>query len=239
MNRRASYITCQANFDGYIMFWGGRQILEDQKIPRRRPPRFDLTGGMVCLDFINTLDDRFSDQPKELLKSYVDLARFGEDTGVLSTLQVDRLLPLSLQNADLAQQALNSAIKMREAMHPVFWAVVQRKPVPKMPLVVLNGYVQDAAQHANLAPGVGHFEWKFDEFSNDFQAPLWPIARSAAELLASDQLQFVRACASKTCEWLFLDVSKNHRRRWCDMTKCGNRAKARNFYTRQKKASAH
>jgi hypothetical protein len=40
-------------------------------------------GGPVCLDFINTLDDRFSSEPKELLKSYIDLARFGEDTGII------------------------------------------------------------------------------------------------------------------------------------------------------------
>ena len=53
----------------------------------------------------------------------------------------------------------------------------------------------------------------------------WPIARSAADLLASDQLAYVRACSSKVCEWFFLDTSKNHHRRWCDMTRCGNRAK--------------
>ncbi len=67
---------------------------------------------------------------------------------------------------------------------------------------------------------------------------LWAIARSAADLLASDELPYVRACASKTCEWLFLDVSKNHGRRWCDMTKCGNRAKFRSYYKRKKKQSA-
>jgi predicted RNA-binding Zn ribbon-like protein len=58
---------------------------------------------------------------------------------------------------------------------------------------------------------------------------------SSTASMPSDQLEFVRACASKTCEWLFLDESKNHRRRWCDITKCGNRAKVKRFYTRQKK----
>jgi len=48
---------------------------------------------------------------------------------------------------------------------------------------------------------------------------------------------YVRACASKTCQWFFLDTSKNHRRRWCDMTKCGNRAKFQRFYSRKKEAS--
>ena len=211
--------------------------MPDHKPDRRRPPRFELVGGATCLDFINTLDDRFSNEPKELLQSYVDLARFGEDTGTLSELQVDRLMTKSVHYPQEAQRALESAIEMREAMHKVFWALVQKQPVPRAALLVLNGYIQAAAQHFSVVPHNGHFEWKFDTSDADFRAPLWPIARSAADLLASDRVQFVRACASKTCEWLFLDESKNHRRRWCDMTKCGNRAKAKNFYTRQKKAS--
>jgi predicted RNA-binding Zn ribbon-like protein len=95
--------------------------------------------------------------------------------------------------------------------------------------------VQTAAQHCQLVQTNGHFEWRFDNAPNDFESVLWPIARSAAELLASDDLKYMRACASKTCEWLFLDESKNHRRRWCDMTKCGNRAKFQRFYQRRKK----
>jgi predicted RNA-binding Zn ribbon-like protein len=48
----------------------------------------------------------------------------------------------------------------------------------------------------------------------------------------------VRACFSKTCEWFFLDTSKNHHRRWCDMTRCGNRAKVQRFYERKKKGAS-
>lgn len=191
----------------------------------------------MCLDFINTLDDRFSNEPKELLKSYIDLARFGEDTGVLTDAQVDRLFAASMQYADEAQRALRSAIELREAMYQVFWALIKKKPVPARSLMILNSYIQESAQHMSLAARSGSFDWQFDDASNNFDAPLWPIAQSAAELLASDRLQFVRACASKTCEWLFLDESKNHRRRWCDMTKCGNRAKVRSFYKRKMKGS--
>jgi hypothetical protein len=42
----------------------------------------------VCLDFVNTLDDRFSAEPKDMLLHYVDLARFAEDTGTLTDLLV-------------------------------------------------------------------------------------------------------------------------------------------------------
>lgn len=187
----------------------------------------------MCLDFINTLDDRFSGEPNELLKTYIDLARFGEDTLILPTEQVDRLFTRSQESPDLAQRALQSAKQLREAMSQIFYAVARRKPVPRGAVILLNGFVQEAAQHASLTPARRHFEWEFDSAASDFDAPLWPIARSAADLLASDQLQLVRACASKTCEWLFLDTSKAHKRRWCDMTKCGNRAKARRHYSRQ------
>jgi predicted RNA-binding Zn ribbon-like protein len=193
-------------------------------------------GGPVCLDFVNTLDDRFSDEPKELLKSYIDLARFGEDSGILSDQQADRLLEKSMQSQETAQEALAAAIQLREAMHEVFWSLIQKKPVPRGALYVVNSYAQVAAGHMNVVAAAKGFEWRFEEAEN-FNAAWWPIARSAVELLASDRLPFVRACASKTCEWLFLDESKNHRRRWCDMTKCGNRAKVRNFYTRQRKTA--
>ncbi|HYA48002.1 MAG TPA: ABATE domain-containing protein [archaeon] len=205
-----------------------------QKAARRRPPRFELVAGAVCLDFVNTLDDRFSSEPKELLKHYVDLARFAEDAGILDIAQVDRLIEQSYLSPQAAQRALAAAIRMREAMNAVFVAIVNKKSVPQAALMTLNGYVQAAGQHAELVPVNGRFEWRFDGLPIDFEAPLWPIARSAADLLASDQLRFVRACASKTCLWLFLDSSKNHRRRWCDMTKCGNRAKFQRFYARQR-----
>lgn len=191
----------------------------------------------MCLDFVNTLDDRFSPEPKELLKHYVDLACFSEDTGVLSDLQVDRLMSRSMEHPDEARRALTSAIQLREAISEIFYALVRKKPVPAAALAILNQHVQEAAQHLILVVGRHQFEWKFDADIYDLFVPLWPIARDAAELLASKRVEYVRACASKTCEWVFLDESKNHRRRWCDMTKCGNRAKVKQFYVRQKRSA--
>ena len=192
----------------------------------------------MCLDFVNTLDDRFSAEPKELLPHYVDLARFAEDTGILSDLQVDRLMTRSMQRPEDAKRVLASAVQLREAISEIFYALVRKRPVPAASVVILNQHVQEAAQHLALAAGKRHFEWRFESDLYDLFAPLWPIARDAAELLASERVEYVRACASKTCEWLFLDESKNHRRRWCDMTKCGNRAKVKRFYTRKKKGVA-
>jgi len=191
----------------------------------------------VCLDFVNTLDDRFTPDAKELLKHYVDLARFAEDTGILSDQQVDRLTTRSMQHPDEAQRVLASAIQLREATSDIFYALARKKVVPAAALAILNQHVQEAGQHLTLVAGKDGVTWKFDVDSFDLFAPLWPIARDAGELLASERVEYVRACASKTCEWIFLDESKNHRRRWCDMTKCGNRAKVKRFYVRQKRSN--
>ncbi len=206
-----------------------------KKSAKRRPPQFDLIGGSVPLDFINTYDDRFSDHPKELLKSYADLARFAEDTRILDPAEANHLAQLSQHSPREAECVVHAAIELREASFAVIWAMVTKKPVPRPALDTLNKYAQQAAQHSSLVQVNGKFSWRFEDAANDLEAPVWPIARAAAELLASDHLEFVHACASETCQWLFLDVSKNHRRRWCDMTRCGNREKVRNFYARQKK----
>ncbi len=206
--------------------------MANMKPQTRRLPKFDLIAGNVCLDFVNTLDDRHT-QPKELLERYEDLARFGEDAGLLEPAEVDRLLQISSKAPERAHEALRRAKELREVIHDVFWAMIRKRPVPADPLVRLNREVQIAAAHLRLVPANGRFEWRFDDLAN-VDGLLWPIARAAADLLASDQLPFVRACSSKECEWFFLDTSKNHHRRWCDMSRCGNRAKVRRFYAKNK-----
>jgi predicted RNA-binding Zn ribbon-like protein len=214
----------------------GRRIKLHPTIVRRRPPLFELSAGVLCLDFVNTLDNRPSGEPKELLARYGDLVRFAEDTGIVTPAQADRF-SWSEADPEEAQRVLQAAVELREAMYTVFSAVIAKRAVPASALALLNGYIQRAAQHLSLTPANGGLVWRYDSHGDSpggFETLLWPIVRSAAELLASDNLPFVRACSSKTCQWFFLDTSKNHRRRWCSMKLCGNRAKVRKFYARQR-----
>ena len=172
-----------------------------------------------------------------MLETYADLLRFGEDSGVLDARQADRLSERNSADPTRAQQVLLRARELREAIHDVFFAIIHKQAVPPTALATLNADVQLAAGHLRLMPVKGGFAWSFEDLA-EFDSVLWPIARAAADLLASDQLPYVRACFSKTCEWMFLDTSKNHHRRWCDMTRCGNRAKVQAFYERQKKSSS-
>jgi predicted RNA-binding Zn ribbon-like protein len=70
-----------------------------------------------------------------------------------------------------------------------------------------------------------------------FTELLGPVVWSAAELLTSEKIDQVKCCASDTCGWLFLDDTKNHSRRWCDMADCGSQAKAKRYYRKKSSAS--
>ncbi len=201
---------------------------------KRRPPTFELIGGNVCLDFINTLDDRPSDHPKELLTSYDELARFGEDSGILTPEELGFFHKRVQLAPDEAEEALRRARNLREALHDIFSAVLNKQKAPQLAMDQLNANLHEAAFHSRLVQRGDGLEWRFDELTSSFDAMLWPIARAAADLVASPDLAQVRACSSSSCQWLFLDTSKNHHRRWCSMKQCGNRAKVRRFYARRK-----
>jgi predicted RNA-binding Zn ribbon-like protein len=216
-------------------------MMIETKPGRRRPPKFELIGGNVALDFVNTLDDRPSDKPKELLKNFYELALFGEDTGVLTPAELDYFYENAHLEPDEAGDAVRRAIHLREAMYAVFSALMKKKTVPQTAMNTLNTYIRDAAQHSRLVQSEvpqnnGRCELRYNDMTSRYSAMLWPITRAAADLLTSSDMALLRACSSPTCQWLFLDTSKNHQRRWCSMKQCGNRAKVRRFYARKKSA---
>lgn len=91
--------------------------------------------------------------------------------------------------------------------------------------------MRQAAASLRLAPGPPVRR----EVSADagLPAPVYAVAWSASELLVSPALGRVRACPGSSCGWLFLD--RAGRRRWCTMSTCGNRSKARRFAARHRK----
>lgn len=63
------------------------------------------------------------------------------------------------------------------------------------------------------------------------------VAVSAVSILSDErEISRVKTCPGQDCGWLFLDETRNGRRRWCLMETCGNRAKARRNYARRREA---
>ncbi len=198
---------------------------------------FEFSSGRLCLDFINTLGDRPEEQPKEEeLHSYADLVAWGEAAGALSGEEAASLLREAVRRPTEATETFTGTIALREAMYRVFSAITTDAAPPEGDFARLNGAIRDAMARSRFAPAGEHFTWDWERDPAALDGMLWPVAWSAAELLTSEELGRVHECAGTDCSWLFVDMSKNGSRRWCEMRSCGNRAKARRHRERQRTA---
>ncbi len=127
---------------------------------------------------------------------------------------------------------LRRARELREAIFRVFSAIARESSPPTEATRRLNEALPQALARLRLVEDEPGFRWDWEE-DDALDRVLWPVVRSAAELLTSDQLDRVRECAAEDCAWLFIDGSKNRSRRWCDMAVCGNRSKVRRFRERR------
>jgi predicted RNA-binding Zn ribbon-like protein len=80
----------------------------------------------------------------------------------------------------------------------------------------------------------GSFARSFVPVGDAFAGLIIPIVESAADSLISGELGRVRRCGDGRCSRVFLDATRNGRRRWCEMATCGNRAKAARFRARER-----
>lgn len=193
-----------------------------------------LTGGRDCLNFANTVGGRRPDRSREYLNSYTDLLAWSLHAGLLSEAEANYLAVEAEHRPAEAAQVLAEAVILREAIYRIFSANAKAESVPAADLTLLNEALGQALSRLQVKPSPHGFDWHWSGDETALEAMLWPIIRSAAELLTSAELKQVRECAGDSCSWLFLDTSRNHTRRWCDMKDCGNRAKARRHYARSR-----
>ncbi len=216
----------------------------DEKNGNIHIPDFDdIPGNWLCLDFTHTLQDRFNADRKELLHSYSDVLAWGVYMHLLQEEEVRELVRIAEQHPQLATKTLHNAMNLREAIYRIFYNVSQEETPRAEDMTLLNTMLAEAMSHASIieAGEQAHFRWDWDAKSDAdrLERINWIVVRSAADLLTSEKLRDVRACAAEDCRWLFLDISKNHSRRWCDMETCGNQAKARRHYSRKKSGALH
>ncbi len=192
----------------------------------------DLSGGDISLDFVNTASRRDSGSLREKLHAYDDLVTWAERVGVITEAQGRRLRTAGHRSPEEADQVLRRARDLREAVFRIF----ARPGTEGGDLDLLADEAARAAAERRLAATADGYAYTWPE-SDRLEQPLWPVALAAAELLTSaEERSRVKECAADNCNWLFLDMSRNRSRRWCDMKVCGNRAKARRFSARHREA---
>jgi predicted RNA-binding Zn ribbon-like protein len=173
------------------------------------------------LDFCNTRAGWGTAEPREYLTSYDHLVVWAREAGLIDAPIAATVRSSAEREPAEASRVLARTLALRDAVYAICtdpavddyaWDAVAAKARAAASAAVL---VRDAPPNRR---------WVIPE-SAGLDLPELELARAAGALLASTDLRTVGRCPGERCGWLFLDA--RGRRRWCTMTVCGNRAKAR------------
>jgi len=196
----------------------------------------DLKSGHPALEFTNTVNNHASKQPGETLFKYEDLLSWVKRVGLLRDEQVQALMRKAASQPNEAAAVFAGSLELREAIYRIFVAQIKGKAPADGDLSILNSMLVQPTREARVVRRSGKFEWQWNFDETALEAPLWILALSAVNLLTSENCQWVGQCADEDgCGWLFVDTTKNHSRRWCDISDCGNRAKQRRYQKRARR----
>jgi predicted RNA-binding Zn ribbon-like protein len=184
----------------------------------------------LCLSFANTRQWRGTDKPAETLHDIADLLRWIEITGGFGADAIRPIHDWTGAHPKRAARMFSEAIELREAIYRAFSAVADGGGVAKADLAALRDALAEAPPRTKLEAASDVYAWRTPPLQPVVPDLLASVLWSAGDLLLRSAQRRIRRCANPECLFLFIDESRMGTRRWCDMTSCGNRAKARRHY---------
>jgi len=194
-----------------------------------QPYTFSRIAGALCLDFVNTASWVADQRSTEHLNDFGDLVRWCTESAIVPHGSATVFCGEAEQGATILAEAKET----RETLYRIFIALSRDQAPAGEDLQPLNETLARAPLRFEVHRQEKGFACERKAGATEFAMLLGPVVWSAAELLTSGQCQQVKCCASDSCGWLFLDNTKNHSRRWCDMGDCGSRAKSKRYYRKK------
>jgi predicted RNA-binding Zn ribbon-like protein len=199
------------------------------------PLPFKYVGGDPSLDLVNTVDWTSRGLTQERLEDYERLTRWAEGAGIVAPRLAAQLRAIAAERPRAAERVHRDALELRGTVRALFTAVERGERlerVPELPafndvLGVALARLELAAATRALDGGTPRLRWSWRDAAERLDSVLWPVVRSAADLLVSDEAARIRECGGEDCGWMYVDRSRNGLRRWCQMETCGNREKSR------------
>ncbi|MGH7257982.1 MAG: CGNR zinc finger domain-containing protein [Nitrospiraceae bacterium] len=201
-----------------------------QMSDERTNKNFYFIGGYLCLDLINTQIVE-GGRPVDLLTDFGDFVSWLLQARVLDAGMAKELIG-TWGGTREAERTFNRAVDFRAALRHMMERIVHGKSAPQTAIARINELLHNQVGHTEIKRAKGGFE---KHFQADFQEPihlLWPVAESAGDLLTYGELSLIKKCENAACVLFFYDTTKNHSRRWCSMSACGNRMKVAAHYRR-------
>ena len=187
----------------------------------------------LWVSFVNT---RFRENDRwiDLLASFEDFVDWLVQRRVLEP-NIGEMMMSTWQGTAEAERTWRQASRFRGELARL--AELTLAAVPLDPVII-----EQVNRMLSSAPVVTRFVSSGDSVEEVLtldpapQSLLYPIALTAGRTLARPEGFLLKKCANEECSRLFVDLTRNHSRRWCSMAVCGSQAKARAYYHRHRDA---
>ncbi len=206
--------------------------------PASRAGSLALIAGELALDFANTSSGRGSPHHLDHLREASHVLAWARHAKVLGDADMETASRVIQRDKRAASRLFDTALELRETIHAIGLALAERRPPSEADRARLAARHAEFLARAHLVPHDAGFVWSWDAKTSVTGIVLGPISFSALSLLTQQDLTRVKQCEGQHCGWLFFDTTKNKRRRWCEMSVCGNRSKVRALRARRKAQSA-
>jgi predicted RNA-binding Zn ribbon-like protein len=196
------------------------------------PWAFHFIANDLALDFADTVSWRGSAQPIERLADYAAVLSWAVQSGLIDGATERRLRRRAAAKPAAANRAHRRALRLRNLLYRLFADIADGGKAAAPDLARLSRLARQSFGRVALIGQAPPYRLGWPAEPDALEPVLAAVIRAAVALLSSDAVDKLRKCGSPRCGWLFLDVSRGGRRRWCAMWACGNRAKASRFYRR-------
>jgi predicted RNA-binding Zn ribbon-like protein len=206
------------------------------KQPMREPrdsQTHRLIGNDLSLDFANTLNGHGHLEGHEYLRDYRDIVLWAEHAEILPASEAETLLNRAADQPAVARRAYRKAIVLRESIFRVFAAIAGGQEPASADIEFLASEWRKSQCHLRLVRLPDGYALGWDD-EPALEGALRKICSAAVSLLTSEEAGRIGQCSGEACDWLFVNRSRNHLRRWCSMDECGNRAKMQRRQARMK-----
>jgi predicted RNA-binding Zn ribbon-like protein len=192
------------------------------------PGTYKLVGGRLALDFVNTVSWPDTSRSHDWLDQPGNAVTWAEAVSVVPAEAVLTLTALHDADPVAAAGALQRLQAVRSDLAAVLSPLAHGdRPSPRA-IERLNRRLTGTCRQRRVDPSALAWTWGPVAGLDDLHGPL---ACDAADIVTHGDHTRLGHCPS--CDWLFLDTTRNRSRRWCDMDDCGSRAKALRYYHRQ------
>ena len=187
----------------------------------------------LCIHFVNTVSRHDGSGRNDRLATFEGFLDWIDQAKLLNKAEVRRWGRWGNARRGEANRVLSAAVRFREYLYALFTKSADAQRVQPARLDELNKMLAAPSVRRTLRLS-GDRVVETSECGDGLMAPLRRVAVSAADVMTGGLWRKIILCDRDECDWLAIDTSRNHSRRYCSSAGCGNLARVTRHYRRHR-----